>query len=156
MRVNHLTLEIVGLVTGRQIATTEIQVLVVKPIGSCKGNALWCFEPAESDKVGDVRFEAGVGADVYQISRVKGVLAAELVGLAEDTVQLVAVVKRPGVLEADISARATFDTVVARELITLEKIGRIEHEALRIFVRKRAGKPFVRSCIDLDDRFEQV
>ena len=66
------------------------------------------------------------------------VRAEQLVGLAEQRVDEAAVVELRGVLDADVGAAAAFDAVPAGELVDLEQVGVVEHQALRVFVGQLA------------------
>ena len=66
--------------------------------------------------------------------RGEGVLAAQLVGLAEQRVGGPAIGVGAGIAQADIGAGAAFDTVVAGKLVALKQRGGVEDEALGVFV----------------------
>ena len=63
------------------------------------------------------------------------VVPEQLVGLAEQDVDVAAAVELGGVLDADVGAAAAFDAVPAGELVDLEQVAVVEDQALRVFVR---------------------
>ena len=64
--------------------------------------------------------------------------------------------KSAGVSEADVGDGAALDTVIAGELVDIEQVGRVEHEALRVVVRQRTDADFVRPHDELRDRRDRL
>ena len=76
--------------------------------------------------------------------------------LARKDARIAAVVGLEGVLQADVGARAGLDAVVAGELVPLEQVGVVEHEALGILVGQVVLPHAVLAGDDLADGLDDV
>ena len=94
-----------------------------------------------------VGIEAGIGV---------GVVAGDLIALAGEDARIPAVVRLEGILQADVGARARLDAVVARELVPIEQVGVVEHEALGVLVGQVVLPDAVLPRDDLADGLDDV
>src|ERR1700674_1185385 len=114
------------------------------------------IEADPADIVRDVSLQAGEIPGIGNIFLSERILAGELIGLAEQTVERGTVRKRSVIMQAGVEACAALDPVPARELVAAEEVRIIEHQALRVLVRQFPGHHLVRPHDQLCYRLEDM